>query len=70
MEVLVVLVDEVGRVVGVLRELLHHVPREELPVGLLDAPVQLAHQLSRLGAVEKVHLWVDRSMAYINILRR
>ena len=55
-EVLVVLVDEVGRVLGVLRELLHDVPGEELAVGLLDAPVQLAHQLSRLGAVEEVHL--------------
>lgn len=59
-EVLVILVDKVCRVIGVLIEGLHHVPREELAIGLLDAPVQLAHQLPGLGAVEEVHLHVRR----------
>lgn len=56
MEVLVVLVHKVGGVLLVLVEGLNHIPREELAVGLLDAPVQLADQLSGLGAVEEVHL--------------
>ena len=60
MEVLVVLVDEVRRVGRVLLELLHHVSREELSVRCRDAPVELAHQLSGLGAVEEVYLRLPR----------
>lgn len=56
MEVIVVLVDQVRRVSRILREFLNHVSGEKLAVRFFDAPVELAHQLARLGAVEEVYL--------------
>lgn len=56
MKVLVVLVDEMRRVLGILLKLLDHVSREELAVRLFDAPVQLAHQFTRSWAIKEMHL--------------
>ena len=56
MQIVVVVVDEVGGVLRILDEPLEGVAGEELPVGLLDAPIELAEELSGLRLREEVHL--------------
>lgn len=58
MEILVILVDEVCRVLRILYELLDHVAVEELAVGLRDTPIQLRNQFAGLRAVEEMNLAV------------
>lgn len=64
-EILVVLVDEMCRILRILNELLDHVAVEELAVGLRDTPIQLRHQFTWLRAVEEMNLaipgWNERA---------
>mmetsp|Transcript_26180 Transcript_26180/g.62854 ORF Transcript_26180/g.62854 Transcript_26180/m.62854 type:complete len:389 (+) Transcript_26180:247-1413(+) len=55
-QVIIVVIDEVGRILRILVEFLHGIAREELSVGLLDAPVELAEELPGGGLREEVHL--------------
>lgn len=48
MQKLIVIVNQVGRILGVLDELLESVLGEELPIGFGDPPVELTKELTRL----------------------
>mmetsp|Transcript_15942 Transcript_15942/g.30435 ORF Transcript_15942/g.30435 Transcript_15942/m.30435 type:complete len:463 (+) Transcript_15942:127-1515(+) len=56
MQILVIVIDHMSRILRILHELLQRIPREELPIRLLNPPIQLPEELSLLRLGKEVHL--------------